>query len=55
MVSAVTAPKGDPAVIVAAIWDAVEGGDHEVLADQISRDVRAALSSPVEVLYPSLG
>jgi len=46
--------KADPADIVAAVWDAVEAGQHEVLADQVSRAVRAALSSPVEALYPSL-
>lgn len=46
--------KADPAVIVAAIWDAVEAGEHEVLADQISRDVRAGLSAPLEALYPAL-
>ncbi|MGN8048955.1 SDR family oxidoreductase [Curtobacterium sp. 22159] len=46
--------KADPAVIVTAIWDAVEAGEHEVLADQISRDVRAGLSAPLEALYPAL-
>ncbi len=33
--------KADPADIVAAIWDAVEAGEHEVLADEVSRSVRA--------------
>lgn len=46
--------KADPAVIVAAIWDAVEAGEHEVLADQVSRDVRAGLSAPLTALYPAL-
>ncbi|GAB2578254.1 SDR family oxidoreductase [Microlunatus antarcticus] len=54
MIAALDVAKSDPAQIVASIWDAVEAGQHEVLADQISRDVRAALSSPVEALYPSL-
>lgn len=54
MTASLDVAKADPADIVAAIWDAVEAGRHEVLADQVSRDVRAALSSPVEVLYPSL-
>ena len=54
MTASLDVAKADPADIVAAIWDAVEAGDHEVLADQVSRDVRAALSSPVEVLYPTL-
>jgi hypothetical protein len=40
---------------VAAIWDAVEAGEREVLVDQVSRDVRAALSGPLEALYPQLG
>lgn len=46
--------KADPAVIVAAVWDAVEAGEHEVLADQVSRDVRAGLSAPLTALYPAL-
>ena len=54
MTSGLDVVKSDPADIVAAIWDAVEAGRHEVLADQVSRDVRAALSGPVEMLYPSL-
>lgn len=54
MTAGLSVAKEDPADIVAAIWDAVVAGEHEVLADQASRDVRAALSGPLEVLYPSL-
>ncbi|SDQ62108.1 Short-chain dehydrogenase [Curtobacterium sp. UNCCL20] len=54
MTSGLDVEKADPADIVAAIWDAVEAGEHEVLADQISRDVRAGLSAPLEALYPGL-
>jgi NAD(P)-dependent dehydrogenase (short-subunit alcohol dehydrogenase family) len=54
MTAGVDAEKNDPAVIVATIWDAVVAGDHEVLADQVSRDVKAALSAPVAALYPQL-
>lgn len=50
----VTAPKGDPADVVAAIYDGLESGAHEVLADETSRQVRGALSAPLEALYPSL-
>lgn len=50
----VTAPKGDPADVVAAIYDGLESGAHEVLADEASRQVRGALSGPLEALYPSL-
>ncbi|UXN25840.1 SDR family oxidoreductase [Curtobacterium flaccumfaciens] len=46
--------KSDPADIVRSIWDAVEAGEHEVLADQVSRDVRAGLSAPLAALYPTL-
>ncbi|MEK6310353.1 MAG: SDR family oxidoreductase [Curtobacterium sp.] len=46
--------KADPADIVAAIWDAVEAGEHEVLADEVSRNVRAGLSAPLPALYPAL-
>lgn len=54
MTAGLDVDKADPADIVGLIWDGVLKGDHEVLADQISRDVRAGLSSPAEVLYPTL-
>ncbi|MBO9577179.1 MAG: SDR family oxidoreductase [Microbacteriaceae bacterium] len=54
MLAGLDVPKNDPAVIVAAIYDALEAGAHEVLADDTSRRIRAALSQPVEALYPQL-
>ena len=42
--------KADPADVVAAVWDAVESGAHEVLADEVSRTVRAGLSAPLSAL-----
>ncbi len=54
MTAGLDVPKNDPAVIVAAIYDGLEAGAHEVLADETSRQVRAALSLPVETLYPQL-
>ena len=54
MAAAVTAPKIDPKTVAAAILDGVEAGEHEVLADDVSRHVRAALSGPLGGLYPSL-
>jgi len=50
----VTAPKADPADIVARIFDGLENGEHEVLADDTSRAVKGALSSPLSALYPEL-
>ncbi len=47
-------PKGRPEDVVAAAYDGLEAGAHEVLADDTSRQVRAALSQPVETLYPAL-
>jgi NAD(P)-dependent dehydrogenase (short-subunit alcohol dehydrogenase family) len=55
MTKNVTAPKADPADIVAAIYDGLEAGEHEVLADETSRQVKSALSAPLSALYPELG
>ncbi|MDP4331825.1 SDR family oxidoreductase [Curtobacterium sp. A7_M15] len=54
MTAGLDVEKADPADIVAAIYDALEAGEHEVLADQVSRDVRAGLSAPLTALYPAL-
>jgi NAD(P)-dependent dehydrogenase (short-subunit alcohol dehydrogenase family) len=54
MTAAVDAPKVAPEVIVAATLDALEAGEHEVLADETARQVRAALSAPPTALYPVL-
>lgn len=49
-----TDPKLDPADLVRSVFDAVEAGEHEVLADQTSIELKAALSAPLEALYPEL-
>ena len=54
MTANVTAPKGDPSDVVAALYDGLEAGAHEVLADETSRQLRAALSGPLEAAYPEL-
>ncbi|WP_066038971.1 SDR family oxidoreductase [Herbiconiux solani] len=54
MTAALEAEKNDPADVVSAIWDAVAAGHDEVLVDQVSRDVKSALSGPVAALYPQL-
>jgi NAD(P)-dependent dehydrogenase (short-subunit alcohol dehydrogenase family) len=54
MTKDVTAPKADPVDIVAAIYDGLEAGEHEVLADETSRQVKSALSAPLSALYPEL-
>lgn len=54
MAANVTDPKLDPAVLVAKVLDATEAGEYEVLADDISVQLKAALSAPLEALYPQL-
>jgi hypothetical protein len=54
MTAALDVPKESPVDIVRAIWDGVESGAHEVLADDTSRTIRAALSGPLEALYLEL-
>jgi hypothetical protein len=46
--------KADPRDIVAAVYDGLEAGDHEVLADDTSRWVKQNLSQPLNALYPQL-
>ncbi|UGT43702.1 SDR family oxidoreductase [Nocardia yamanashiensis] len=50
MVSALDRPKATPAEIAARILDGLEAGDTEVLADDVTVTVKAALSGPVERL-----
>lgn len=50
MVSAITMPKVTPAEVARRIVDGVESGALEVLADDVSVGVKAALSGPVENL-----
>jgi NAD(P)-dependent dehydrogenase (short-subunit alcohol dehydrogenase family) len=44
MVAAIDAPKEDPSAVASLALDGVEHGLIEVLADQLSRDVKAQLS-----------
>jgi NAD(P)-dependent dehydrogenase (short-subunit alcohol dehydrogenase family) len=46
--------KADPRDIVAAIFDGLQAGDYEVLADDISRRIKRNLSQPLTALYPQL-
>ncbi|GGG25588.1 oxidoreductase [Rhodococcoides trifolii] len=47
-------PKLSTAALVGAVFDAVESDAYEVLADDLTVGVKAALGQPVEVLYPQL-
>ncbi|WP_247045451.1 SDR family oxidoreductase [Arthrobacter rhizosphaerae] len=49
-----TDPKTDPADLVRTVLNAVEAGQYEVLADELSVQLKAGLSAPLEALYPQL-
>jgi NAD(P)-dependent dehydrogenase (short-subunit alcohol dehydrogenase family) len=50
----VDAPKSDPAVIAKIAIDAIEAGDAEIIADEVSRRVQAGLAGGVSALYPQV-
>lgn len=52
MASDVTAPKHDPAAIAKLALDELQAGQTEILADDLSRQVRAGLAGGVAALYP---
>ncbi|MDT5347485.1 MAG: hypothetical protein QOH91_772 [Mycobacterium sp.] len=53
MVSDYDVPKNDPRDVAQQIVDAIERGDIEVLADDLTRHVKATLGGPVEALRAS--
>ncbi|MER7501428.1 SDR family oxidoreductase [Nonomuraea pusilla] len=55
MVAAIPAGKLAPALVAAAVADGVEKGDSEVLVDEASRRMKAALAGPVEGLTVAVG
>ena len=55
MTAGLDVPKSSPDDVARQVMDGLEAGDFEVLADDVSRRVRAALSGDLTVLYPALG
>ncbi|MFZ2511978.1 MAG: SDR family oxidoreductase [Gordonia sp. (in: high G+C Gram-positive bacteria)] len=55
MTAGLDVPKNDPIEIVRRAYDGVAAGVFEVLADDLSVQVKAGLSGPIEALYPQLG
>lgn len=55
MTTGVDAPKLDPADVVRDAYDGIEAGQGEILADELSQQVKAGLAGPLEALYPQLG
>jgi NAD(P)-dependent dehydrogenase (short-subunit alcohol dehydrogenase family) len=54
MTAGLDVAKSSPDDVAAQVMDGLEAGDLEVLADDASRRVRAALSGALTVLYPAL-
>jgi NAD(P)-dependent dehydrogenase (short-subunit alcohol dehydrogenase family) len=54
MTARLNVPKSSPDDIARLVLDAVQRGDSEVLADDISRSVKAALSGELSLLYPAI-
>ncbi len=54
LVAGFDVPKHSPADIANLALDGVAAGQYEIVADDASRTVRAALSGPLEALYPTL-
>lgn len=47
-------PKLDPADVVRSAYDGIESDSYEILADELSAQVKAGLAAPIEALYPQL-
>jgi NAD(P)-dependent dehydrogenase (short-subunit alcohol dehydrogenase family) len=54
MTEGIDAPKLDPADVVRSAYDGIESGHYEILADELSENVKKALAGPLEALYPQL-
>jgi len=52
MAALVNAPKDSPESVAKQVFDAVEAGQVEVLADERTRTVKAQLSRDHELIYP---
>jgi NAD(P)-dependent dehydrogenase (short-subunit alcohol dehydrogenase family) len=54
MAAQATGPKMNPADLVTTVHDALESDEYEVIADELTASVKAALSAPIVALYPQL-
>ena len=54
MAALVDAPKISPESVARQVFDAVEAGQIEVLADERTRTVKASLSRDHELIYPPI-
>ena len=54
MAALVNAPKDSPESVAEQVFDAVEAGQVEVLADERTRTVKAQLPHDHELIYPPI-
>lgn len=54
MTAGLDVAKNDPADVVAQAYAGIQSGSYEVLADDLSHQVKAGLAGPIEQLYPQL-
>lgn len=54
MAAKIDAPKASPEDVASQALDGIESGAFEVLADDLSRQVKSGLSADLSVLYPQL-
>ncbi|MCW8096805.1 SDR family oxidoreductase [Streptomyces tauricus] len=54
MTAAIDAPKSSPVDVAAQALAGIERGAFEVLADDLTRQVKSGLSADISVLYPQL-
>ncbi|GHA34692.1 short-chain dehydrogenase [Streptomyces tauricus] len=54
MTAAIDAPKSSPVDVAAQALAGIESGAFEVLADDLTRQVKSGLSADISVLYPQL-
>jgi NAD(P)-dependent dehydrogenase (short-subunit alcohol dehydrogenase family) len=54
MTAAVDGPKTDPAEVARLALEGIDKGLYEIIADDVSRQVKGGLSAGVEALYPQL-
>lgn len=46
--------KMAPTDLASAVFDGIEADAFEVIADELSAQVKAGLAAPIEALYPQL-
>ncbi|MEV4624755.1 SDR family oxidoreductase [Micromonospora sp. NPDC049523] len=54
MAAHITGPKTSPAEVARQAFDGIETGAAEILADDVSRSVKAGLAADLTALYPQL-